>query len=448
MYNKDIFEKIENSLMSRMNLDREEFDKRFSDAKLLKFENKSDDWYFDVLKFITFYSSFKAESVANKVDVINKHFPNIETVAKYGENEIKQILADEKMIKHPEKIKSVVKNAKICLKLIKEFGSVHNYLESLKPEEDLMNFYKIVKDKFATLGIISTFLFMNEIGLNAVKPNLILTRTFKRLGLIVDPSDFWNIIEEARKFSSATAYPIRYIEMIFVLFGEDTEYGICIGNPNCEICPIQDNCVYYANDKKLSEDDEKDVVRYYCKAEPSGEVIYAKLDESEIADLRKYYMKKEFDSLDWRNSPADMNIIEHLTAMFGVCGMVGDSNVVNCHELPTKDGFYILTTYLSKYSLEFDIIPNDGEPFDEDKFTTDVVEFRFGDFIQPYGEDFDHDLHYYYSYDGEEIEGSDSSEMIDRGIDYYQYIFQVKDGERSMIYQNERDRVTWGKFLD
>jgi hypothetical protein len=46
------------------------------------------------------------------------------------------------------------------------------------------------------------------------------------------------------------------------------------------------------------------------------------------------------------------------------------------------------------------------------------------------------------------MEGSDFTEMIDRGIDYYQYIFQVKDGERSMIYQNERGRVTWGNFLD
>jgi len=241
---KEIFEKIESSLRSSMNLSEEEFKARFEGDKTLTFSEKSDSFYFDDLKFITFYSGFKAKTVTDKTDVINKHFPDIETVAKYGEDDIKKILADEEMIKHPGKIESVIKNAKICQELIKEYGSVHNYLVSLEPEKDLHKFYLIAKDKFAHLGEITTFHFMMEIGLNVVKPDLVVTRIFERLGLIDNPKDLWNTVNVASKFVEATWHPFRYIDIVFVIYGQQSEVGICIDKPKCSLCGVYDICKY------------------------------------------------------------------------------------------------------------------------------------------------------------------------------------------------------------
>lgn len=457
----EVFHYLKQSLMSIMKLNEKKFDKKYATTSTIKFSNKSDNWYFDVLKFIILDSGLKSGTAIKKSDIINFHFPNIETVAKYGEQELKVILEDENMIKHPGKLKSIVKNANICLDLVKEFGSVHNYLESLNPNEDLKNFYNVVKNKFAHLGEITTFQFMADIGLSVEKPDPVLSRTFERIGLIDDPEDIWEIVEAANEFTS-DKYSLKDISLLFEIFGN----GICDEKPNCDICQMTNICHYYQSNEEDDDDswgswsnsddedesDEEDDLNsveaeYYCKAEPSGEVVYAKLNDSEISDLKKYYKKKKFDSLDWINSPGNMDIIEHSTAMFG-CQFECKNEVTDHHELPTEDGFYLLAAFLSKYSIAFNFLPNDNEPFDESKFSTSVVEFRFGDFMKPYGDPFDYDLHYRYNYNGEEIEESMDADMIDRGIDSNVYVFQVKDGQRSMVYKNEKGDVTWGEFLD
>jgi DNA-3-methyladenine glycosylase I len=252
MFNyKEVFTKLEASLMMQYGISKKEFDKEFSSFKDLTFSEKTDDWYFDDLKFIAFYSGFKAETVTNKTEIINKHFPNYKTVAKYGEKEIAKIMADKEMIKHPGKIQGVINNAKIFVELVKEYGSIHKYLVSLKPDENLETFYKEIRKKFSYLGEITAFHFMLEIGLNCVKPDRVLVRIFKRLGLIEKDKQFWLLIEHARKFAEATGHPIRYIDAIFVIYGQEGEHEICLENkPKCNLCQLQPYCEYYKSNNK------------------------------------------------------------------------------------------------------------------------------------------------------------------------------------------------------
>ncbi len=242
---KQVFTKLENGLMASMGLSRKEFDKKFVETKELTFSEKSDDWYFDTLKFIAFYSGFKADTVTKKTDIINKYFPDYQTVAKYGKNEIKKMMDDKEMISHLGKIEGTIKNANIFIEIIKEFGSIHNYLVSLNPEKDLKKFYNTIKKKFAYLGEITAFHFMLEIGLDVVKPDRVLARIFERLGLIENEKQYWELINYARAFARETGHPIRYIDMIFVMYGQVTDFGICLDTPKCEICQLTANCEYF-----------------------------------------------------------------------------------------------------------------------------------------------------------------------------------------------------------
>ena len=236
--------------MSALKLSKKDFDERYESTKTLKFEAKSDDWYFEELTFIAFYSGFKADTVNKKVGLIKEYFPDYKTVSKFDQNDINKMMADSKMIKHPGKIEGIIKNAKLFPSIISEFGSIHNYLVSLLPDdtdETLKKFYKTVRSKFAYLGDITTYHFMTEIGLNVVKPDRVLIRIFERLGLITHDKQYWELIVHAREFAKATKQKIRYIDMIFVEYCQVKEYGICLEvKPKCDKCELSktDYCNY------------------------------------------------------------------------------------------------------------------------------------------------------------------------------------------------------------
>jgi len=88
---------------------------------------------------------------------------------------------------------------------------------------------------------------------------LILRKTKNRellaesyLGLIEDEKQLLKMVIQGRKFAEATGHPIRYIDIVFVLYGQMSarevglEKGICLeANPNCSICGVQNYCDYY-----------------------------------------------------------------------------------------------------------------------------------------------------------------------------------------------------------
>jgi DNA-3-methyladenine glycosylase I len=247
---KKIFEQVEEKVRSLSKIPQ-----RFDYYRNFETRTLNDSDYFDILVIIIFYSGFRSETVTKKLPAIRKHFLSYEIVANYNQDNIEHIMGDVDMIKNESKIRACIYNAGVLKRLIAGYGSFSKYIESFNAKESLENLILLkedVKRRFKYLGEITSYHLLTDIGLPVLKPDRVITRIFKRLGLIEDTNQLLETIMQGRKFSEATGYPIRYIDIIFVKYGQvgvDEEFGsssgICLEkNPRCDICSIKDWCKY------------------------------------------------------------------------------------------------------------------------------------------------------------------------------------------------------------
>jgi DNA-3-methyladenine glycosylase I len=245
----DIFLTIEKSLKKQTGLSGNAFANRFSAFRNLTFNKRTNDEYFQIIKQIIFYSGFKAKTVTNKLDIINKHLPDYKTVSLFNGKNIASILADKKMIKNKGKVSAVINNAKTINSIAKQYGSFQSYIESFAPTvsfENLMLLKEELQYRFDYLGEITVYHFLMDIGLDVIKPDRVLVRIFKRLGFIENEKQFLKTVIQARKLASATKYSIRYIDIIFVTYGQQGEDAICLEqNPKCKVCGLTEHCNYF-----------------------------------------------------------------------------------------------------------------------------------------------------------------------------------------------------------
>ncbi len=91
---------------------------------------------------------------------------------------------------------------------------------------------------------------MTDIGLPVLKPDRVMCRIFKRLGLLENENQLLKTVIQGRKFAEATDLPIRYIDIVFVAYGQVKSEelglieGICLKNPRCYECSIQEYCEF------------------------------------------------------------------------------------------------------------------------------------------------------------------------------------------------------------
>lgn len=221
--------------------------------KFKRFESRelTDDQYFSILVFVAFYSGFKAATVTSKRAIIQGHFPSWKVVSVYTEDDIRKIINDPEMISHEGKIRACVENAKTFSSFISKYGSIKNYIDSYSPNdsfENLLLFKEALEASFVYLGGITVYHFMTDIGLPVLKPDRVISRIFERLGLLENQGQLLKAVIQGRKFASATELPIRYIDIVFVAYGQvkseeiGIDEGICLKNPRCSECCIQDYC--------------------------------------------------------------------------------------------------------------------------------------------------------------------------------------------------------------
>jgi DNA-3-methyladenine glycosylase I len=220
----------------------------------------SDDECFRKLVHIAFYSGFKAQTVSDKIPVINRHFPDYKTVCSYGEDEVQEILSDSQMIANRLKVKACVENAKRFKRIVEKHGSFQTYVDSLPRidgDQSLIALRETFRRLFKFLGPRTAFHFMMDIGLPVLKPDRVIERIFKRIGLVpkdLPESDalYVALIQEGRRFAHATGHSIRYIDIVFVCYGQvqarevGISKGICLseeeGGPSCSLCKIREYC--------------------------------------------------------------------------------------------------------------------------------------------------------------------------------------------------------------
>jgi DNA-3-methyladenine glycosylase I len=93
---------------------------------------------------------------------------------------------------------------------------------------------------------------MTDIGLNVLKPDRVICRIFKRLGLIADENQLLSTVLQGRKFQQQTGHSIRYIDIVLVAYGQvefldlGIKNGICLNKPRCEACPLKSNICNYS----------------------------------------------------------------------------------------------------------------------------------------------------------------------------------------------------------
>ena len=115
----------------------------------------------------------------------------------------------------------------------------------------------ILKDelqkRFHRLGKITVFHFLTDSGLPVLKPDRVICRIFERLGLIESRESLLEAVIQGRKLAEATGNPIRYVDIIFVAYGQikspefGIEHGICLEkNPSCHLCGARTFCNYYS----------------------------------------------------------------------------------------------------------------------------------------------------------------------------------------------------------
>jgi len=216
----------------------------------------TDEVCFSILVDVVFYSGFRAATVTEKLPVIKRHFPAIDIVADYGHQDIDRILADKEMIRHEGKIKACVKNAQAIKQLIQKHGSFSLYLASFKPTESEKNLQALKRDlqrQFSYISKVTSYHLLTDFGFDVLKPDLVICRIFKRLGIINDEGDLLEVIRQGRMFAEATKLPIRYIDIVFVAYGQvqsnemGVDRGICLKVPRCGFCGLTVFCEWYKN---------------------------------------------------------------------------------------------------------------------------------------------------------------------------------------------------------
>ncbi|MBI2832531.1 MAG: DNA-3-methyladenine glycosylase I [Chloroflexi bacterium] len=255
---KDIFDKIESTLIivGSLNMPVDQLKGKLDSFKHLGTKTFSDADYYWILVSVIFYSGFRAATVNEKLDLIRAYFPDYQTVANYDGDKVNEILADPQMIKNRRKVESCVNNALMFNSIVGTYGSFQSYIDSFAPKtsfENLMLFKEELELKFSGLGRITTYHVLTDIGMPVVKPDRVVCRIFKRLGLIESDQQFLKTVIHGRKFAQATGYPIRYIDIVFAVYGQEEskefglKSGICLEeNPGCFFCGAKDNCNYYS----------------------------------------------------------------------------------------------------------------------------------------------------------------------------------------------------------
>jgi DNA-3-methyladenine glycosylase I len=253
-----IFNRVESTLIrvGSRNLPADKIHARLGEFKKLEGKTFSDADYYWILVYVVFYSGFKAATVSAKLDAIRHHFPDYRTVADYGEDDIERILTDPKMIRNRRKVQACVENAQTFRRIVLGQGSFQAYITSFSPTtsfENLMLLKEELQHRFSGLGEITTYHVLTDIGLPVLKPDRVICRIFRRLGLIESEKQLLKTVIQGRKFAQATGHPIRYIDIVFVAYGQvqsmglGLERGICLAeNPACSLCGVKGYCQYYA----------------------------------------------------------------------------------------------------------------------------------------------------------------------------------------------------------
>lgn len=259
---KNIFNSIETSLRNQSYLSSSEFDNAYGQFKNFATMERSDAAIYQMLVMIVFYSGFKASTVEVKKGIILGYLGAFTHTARYTDLEVNQMMGDQKMIRNKSKIQSCIQNAKQFESIVSKHGSFKNYLKTFNADlsfENLLLLKEELEFKFHYLGGTTVYHFLTDLGFDVLKPDRVILRLFKRIGLIESNKQLLKAIIHGQNFAKSTNLPIRYIDIILVKYGQKgksqlfgLEDGICLEKqPFCTKCTLFSLCMFYQNNERL-----------------------------------------------------------------------------------------------------------------------------------------------------------------------------------------------------
>ena len=94
--------------------------------------NKDDDYLFEILVLVNFQTGLSWEIMLKKREDFRIAFDgfDVEKIAGYDEKRIEELLKDENIIRNKNKIKAVINNAKVFIKIQEDYGSFYDYIKT------------------------------------------------------------------------------------------------------------------------------------------------------------------------------------------------------------------------------------------------------------------------------------------------------------------------------
>ena len=94
--------------------------------------NKDDDYLFEILVLVNFQTGLSWEIMLKKREDFRIAFDgfDVEKIACYDEKRIEELLKNENIIRNKNKIKAVINNAKVFIKIQEDYGSFYDYIKT------------------------------------------------------------------------------------------------------------------------------------------------------------------------------------------------------------------------------------------------------------------------------------------------------------------------------
>ena len=94
--------------------------------------NKEDDYLFEILVLVNFQTGLSWEIMLKKTEDFRIAFDgfDVEKIACYDEKRMEELLKNENIIRNKNKIKAVINNAKVFIKIQEDYGSFYDYIKT------------------------------------------------------------------------------------------------------------------------------------------------------------------------------------------------------------------------------------------------------------------------------------------------------------------------------
>lgn len=219
-------------------------------------KDKPNSFFYEVMVRDIHNAGLKATLVTSKLPFIRQAFLgfDIRKVSEFDDEALQNLMDNPNVIRHKEKLKACVENAKKMRELSEQYGSFGEFLNQYK-QDNLIELRNRLTNDFIYMGNVVVLDYLKDVGIDIVKPDVHVARVFFRLGFVSSEkqtmSNINRIIEIAEQIKQATSEKLAVIDAIFWMYGGGgdghVKKAVCDkSEPLCDECSLTNYCKYYS----------------------------------------------------------------------------------------------------------------------------------------------------------------------------------------------------------